>query len=251
MVARVAREQGRPVVAVAFPGETSPELAKIVDSIHWISIGQLGKMRKLFSTSGVREAVMAGMIRHKQLFANLRLDFHAVRLLAQLQDKRADSILRAVADFLHQGGIELVSPLPWLKSHLPEKGLLTKRVPSKKEEKDIAFGYRIAKHIAGADIGQTVVVKDQAVVAVEAMEGTDACILRSGKYLKSGAVVVKVTKPSQDLRFDTPVIGPRTIRSLRKIKAGVMAFDSGKTLLLQRDLTIAEANDAKISLIGL
>jgi DUF1009 family protein len=250
-VARVAREQGRRIVAVGFPEETPPDLEKWVDEIHWVRLGQLGKMLKIFRTGHVHEAVMAGLIRHKQLFANIRLDFHALRLLTHLQDKRADSILRAVADVLEQEGIQLVSPLPWLKSFLPEKGLLTRRKPSGKEERDIEFGYRIAKHIAGADIGQTVVVKDQAVVAVEAMEGTDACILRSGKYLKSGAVVVKVTKPSQDLRFDTPVVGPRTIRSLKTVRASVLAFDSGKTLILQRDLTIAEANAAKISLVVL
>ena len=238
-------------MAVAFSGETNPALEKSVDEMHWLALGQLGKILKVFKSAGIQYVVMAGLIRHKQLFAKLKLDLHAIRLLTQLQDKRADSILRAVADKLEQEGIKLISPLPLLKAYLPQPGVLTRRRPTRREEQDIEFGYRIAKHIAGADIGQTVVVKDQAVVAVEAMEGTDLCILRSGRYVKSGAVIVKVTKPSQDLRFDTPVLGPKTIRSLKSIKASALAFDSGKTIMLQKEHTIAEANRSKITLIAL
>ncbi len=251
LVAKIARQGGTRVVAVAFSGETNPALEKSVDEMHWLALGQLGKILKVFKSAGIQYVVMAGLIRHKQLFAKLKLDLHAIRLLTQLQDKRADSILRAVADKLEHEGIKLISPLPLLKAYLPQPGVLTRRRPTRREEQDIEFGYRIAKHIAGADIGQTVVVKDQAVVAVEAMEGTDLCILRSGRYVKSGAVIVKVTKPSQDLRFDTPVLGPKTIRSLKSIKASVLAFDSGKTLMLQKEHTIAEANRSKITLIAL
>lgn len=251
LVTQVLRQQGAHVVAVGFPEETEPRLEKLVDEMHWISLGQLGKLLKLFKSAGVEQAVMAGLIRHKQLFAKLKLDWQAIKLLTQLRDKRADSILGAVADALESEGIELISALPMLKPYLPAKGILTKRKPTAKEEMDIAFGYKIAKHIAGADIGQTVVVKDQAVIAVEAMEGTDACLLRSGKYNKKGGVVVKVTKPSQDLRFDTPVVGPRTIRSMKRAQLSVIAFDAEKTLMLQKEETIKAAQQAKITMVAL
>jgi len=251
LVAQTLRAKGKQVVAIAFPEETYSDLENYVNSIHWVSIGQLGKIIKTFKTAGVSQAVMAGMIRHKRLFSHLKLDLKAVALLAGLKDKRADSILKAVADSLAQAGIELISPLPFLKPYLPSKGIISKRRPTKKEREDIEFGYKIAKHIAGVDVGQTVVVKDKAVVAVEAMEGTDACILRSGELSKGGAVVIKVLKPSQDLRFDTPVIGPNTIDSLQKARAAVLAFDSGKTLFIQKDKTIEKANRAKIALVAL
>lgn len=251
LVAQVAKENGMSVVAVGFPEETEPRMEKYVDEMHWIRLGQLGKMLKIFKAADVNQAVMAGLIRHKQLFAKLKLDWQAIKLLTQLRDKRADSLLGAVANKLEEEGIQLKSALPLLKPFLPKKGVLTRRKPNQKEALDIEFGYRIAKHIAGADIGQTVVVKDQSVVAVEAMEGTDSCILRSGKFAKKGGVVVKVTKPSQDLRFDTPVVGPRTIRSMSRANISVIAFDSEKTLLLQSEHTIAEANKNKISLVAL
>ncbi|MBN1595359.1 UDP-2,3-diacylglucosamine diphosphatase LpxI [candidate division FCPU426 bacterium] len=250
LVARALKAQGRQVVAVAFPGETYKDLEQHVDDIHWISIGQLGKMISIFKSAGAGEAVMAGMIRHKQLFANIKLDLKAVALLAGVKDKRADTILRAVAEKLGKAGIKLVAPLPYLTDHLPQRGVLTKRRPTPKEKADIHFGYRLAKHVAEADIGQTVVVRDKAVVAVEAMEGTDACILRSGELTRGGAVVVKVVKPHQDYRFDTPVIGPHTIDAMRKAKAAVLAFDAGKTLFIQKDKTIARANAYKIALVA-
>lgn len=251
LLTKVAQQQGYKVIAVGFPEETEPRLEKLVDEMHWISLGQLGKMIKVFKLAGVSQAAMAGMIRHKQLFSKLKLDWQAVKLVTQLVDKRADSILGAVANALESEGIKLISPLPMLKPYLPKKGLLTKRKLTKKDELDIEFGYRIAKHIASADIGQTVVVKDQAVVAVEAMEGTDACILRSGKYNKKGGVVVKVTKPSQDLRFDTPVVGPRTIRSMKRAMLSVIAFDAEKTLILQKEETIEAAQKARISMVAI
>ncbi|MCK5242466.1 UDP-2,3-diacylglucosamine diphosphatase LpxI [bacterium] len=251
LVAQTMKAKGKTVIAVAFPGETYAELAQSVNEIHWVSIGQLGKMIKAFKTAGITQVVMAGMIRHKRLFSNLKLDLKAVTLLAKVKDKRADSLLKAVSGVLAQEGVELISPLPYLKSNLPEKGMLTRRRPTKREQEDIQFGYKIAKHLAGADVGQTVVVKEKAVIAVEAMEGTDACIVRSGEFSRGGAVVVKVLKPKQDLRFDTPVIGPNTIESLQKAKATVLAFDAGKTLFIQQEQTIALANKAKITLVGI
>jgi DUF1009 family protein len=251
LFARAARQQGYKIVAVAFPEETLRRLESLVDEIHWLSIGQLGKLVGAFKSTGVKRAFMAGQIRHKRLFANLKLDLRAVALLARLQDKRADSILRGVAETLRREGVVLESPLPFLQESLPRAGVLTRRKPTAQEKKDIAFGHTLAKHVAGADIGQTVVVKNQAILAVEAMEGTDACIVRGGKFAKNGAVVVKVTKPKQDLRFDMPVVGPRTLQAMIKAKAAVLAFDAGSTLLLHPDATLALANQAKICLLAL
>jgi DUF1009 family protein len=252
LVATAAKRLGLRVIAVAFPEETKRTLGRKVDEIHWLSIGELGKLIRAFKTAGVRRAVMAGQIRHKRLFANLKVDWHAVTLLAGLKDKRADSILKAVADALAKQGIHLESPLPLLQDHMAKPGVLTRRRPTSAEKKDIDFGHRLAKHVAGADIGQTVVVKNQAVLAVEAMEGTDACILRAGKFTRSGGtVVVKVTKPDQDLRFDMPVVGPRTIRSMIKAGASVLAFDAAATLLLQKPLVLSLADKARLSLVAL
>ncbi len=249
--AKSAREQGFRISAIAFPEETSKQLTSLVDEIHWISIGQLGLLIKTFKQAKVKRAFMAGQIRHKRLFANLKLDFKAITLMAMLKDKRADSILRAVADALGKEGIHLETPLTFLTECLPQPGVLTRRKPTAQEQKDIQFGYTIAKHVAGADIGQTVVVRNQAVLAVEAMEGTDACIDRGGKFGKQNSVVVKVTKPDQDLRFDMPVVGPTTIRSMIKVKASVIAFDAGRTLLLHPKTTLELANQAKIAMVAL
>lgn len=251
LVAEAARRQGLGVAAVAFPEETKKSLAGQVDEIHWVSLGQLGAIIRFFKNAGVDRVCMAGQIRHKRLFANLKLDWKAVTLLARLRDKRADSILKAVAGALEKEGLRLESPLPLLQEHRPRPGVLTRRKPSAAERKDIEFGYAIAKHIAGADIGQTVVVKNQAVLAVEAMEGTDACLLRGGKFARSGAVAVKVAKPDQDLRFDMPVVGMKTIRSLQQARIAVLAFDASATLMIRREEVLAAANSAGLSLIAL
>jgi UDP-2,3-diacylglucosamine hydrolase len=251
LVAGAARKLGLRVVAVAFPEETKKTLPRQVAELYWVSLGQLGKIIRVFKQAGVQRVYMAGQIRHKRLFAGLKLDWKAVTLLARLRDKRADSILKAVAEALGREGLRLESPLDILKEHLSAPGVLTRRKPRPEEKKDIAFGYRIAKHIAAADIGQTVVVKNQAILAVEAMEGTDACILRGGRFARNGAVVVKVTKPEQDLRFDMPVIGLRTIRSLRQAQATVLAFDAAATLLIGKDAIISEADRSGISLVAM
>lgn len=250
-VAQAAREHGRRVVAVGFRGETDPALARSVDAWHWSSLGQVGRLIRLLKTAGATEAVLAGVVKHRRVFNLFRLDWRAVRLLAGLKDKRANAILGAVADTLAQEGIRLISPLPWLKAYLPPSGCLTKHRPSRQERKDVQFGYRMARHVAAADIGQTVVVKNQTVVAVEAMEGTDACILRAGEISRGGAVVVKVTKPNQDFRFDVPVIGPLTIQSMQKAGATVLAFSANHTLFLHREKTVADADRARIALWGI
>jgi DUF1009 family protein len=251
VVAKAAREHGRRVVAVGFRGETDPELARDVDEWHWSSLGQVGRLIRLLKTAGVTETVLAGVVKHRSLFNLFRMDWRAVRLLAGLKDKRANSILGAVAETLAQEDLRLISPLPWLKAYLPGRGCLTQHRPTRQERKDVQFGYRMARHVAGADIGQTVVVKNQTVVAVEAMEGTDACILRAGEISRGGAVVVKVTKPDQDFRFDVPVVGPLTIQNMHKAGATVLAFSANQTLFLHRDKTVVDADRARISLWGI
>ncbi len=251
LVADALRAAGRSVVAVAFPEETDPGLAQHVDAIQWLSLGQLGRIIRTFRAAGVSQAIMAGQIRHQRLFSHLKLDLPALALLARLRDKRADTILKAVAGALEKAGVRFVSPLPYLKAHLPGQGVLTRRRPTPAQQRDIAFGYRIAKTLAGADIGQTVVVKNQAVVAVEAMEGTDECIRRGGALAKAGAVVVKVTKPKQDWRFDTPILGPRTVESMRAARAEVLAFEGGRTVFLNKEITLEQANRARLILVGL
>ena len=246
-----ARQLGLGVVAVAFAEETRRDLAAKTDEIHWVSIGQLGKILRIFRNAGVRRAFMAGQIRHRRLFSDLKLDFQAVTLLAGLKDKRADSILRAVADSLGRAGVDVQSSLPMLKEDVPGPGVLTRRRPNAAQRRDIDFGRAIAKHVAGADIGQTVVVKNQSVLAVEAMEGTDACLRRGGRFGKGNAVAVKVAKPDQDLRFDVPVIGPRTIRTLAGSGIAVMAFDAGLTLFIRRAETVSQADAAGIVLVGM
>lgn len=251
LVAKAARERGRRVVAVGFRGETEPALVRAVDEWHWASLGQVGRVIRLLKAAKATETVLAGVVKHRSLFSLLRVDWRALRLLAGLKDKRANSILKAVADTLAREGIRLISPLPWLKDNLPPAGCLTKRRPTRQERRDIQFGYRLARHVAAADIGQTVVVKNQTVVAVEAMEGTDACILRAGEISRGGAVVVKVTKPDQDFRFDVPVVGPLTIQNLQKAGATVLAFTANKTLFLHREKTVADADRARIALWGI
>ncbi|MEW6516062.1 MAG: UDP-2,3-diacylglucosamine diphosphatase LpxI [candidate division FCPU426 bacterium] len=251
LVARAAREQGRRVVAVGFRGETDPGLAQLVDEWYWSSLGQVGRVIRLLKNAGAVEAVLAGVVKHRRIYNLFRLDWRAVKLLAGLKDKRANAILGAVAETLAKEGIELISPLPWLKAHLPPRGCLTKRRPTLRERKDVRFGYRIARHVAGADIGQTVIVKNQAVVAVEAMEGTDACILRAGQLARGGAVVVKVAKPNQDFRFDVPVIGPLTVQNMKKAGVSALAFSANQTLFLHREKTLSDANRARLTLWGI
>ncbi len=246
--ARAAREQNLRVIAVALEGETKPELENLVDSFTWVSLGQLNKLISVFKKQEVKRAVMAGQVKHFRLFDLLKLDLRAMGLLKRLPDKKADTILGGVAQELNQEGIRLVDSTIFLEKFIPREGILTKQKPTKEERQDINFGLRLAKGIAGLDIGQTVVVKDKAVLAVEAMEGTDQAILRGGLIGKENVVVVKVSKPHQDLRFDVPIIGERTIETLHQAKAGVLAFSAGETLILDLEKVVALADHYKICL---
>ena len=249
--ARAAKQKGLHVVAVAHEGETLPELEHCVDSITWIKVGQLGKLIKVFKDHDVHDVLMAGGIKKTRLFDGGLPDLRGIALLARMIHKKDDSLLRAVATELESEGITVRESTLYLDNLLATPGVLTKRKPSKEENLDIAFGWHMAKEIGKLDIGQTLVVKDQAVLAVEAIEGTDDAIKRGGLLCGSGAVVVKVCKPHQDLRFDLPAIGPQTIASMSQVKATCLAIEAGKTIILERETLIQEADCAGITIIAM
>lgn len=241
LVAQEMRRCGFTVAAVGLREETDPALEQFVDSFTWISLGQFQKLIDTLKQAGASQAVMAGQVKHAQLFAGLKLDWRAIKLLGSLVNKKTDTILGAVANDLAKDGIELLPSHDFLRHLLPEKGLITGMKLSRDEQKDVDFGHRIAKSIAGLDIGQTVVVKDRAVVAVESIEGTNECIRRAAKFAGENTVVVKVAKPNQDFRFDVPVIGPDTVAVLAETRVRVMAVEAGVTLLLDRDQLVRDA----------
>ncbi len=253
LVAQEARKQGRRVVAVAFREDADPALEQVVDSFHWVFVGQLNKWVEIFKSEGVEEAVMAGLVRHSNMYADLKKfhpDMRALKVFWRLKDRKADTILGAVADELEKDGITLIPSIQHLTHILAPRGVLTKRKPTKDELADIQFGFHLAKEMAGLDIGQTICVKNKAVIAVEAMEGTDRCIRRAGELAQGNFTVVKVAKPKQDLRFDVPVVGLTTLESFREAGGGFLAVEAGKTLLFDQAQMVAWANGEKIGLIG-
>lgn len=248
--AQEAKRVGAEVVALAIKKETNPSLENLVDRIHWVNVGQLGDLIEICKKEGITRAVMAGQVRHTRLFGQVRLDARAMALLAGVKDKKANSLLGAVADELLREGIELIDSATYLSHLLPSPGILTRRKPTQKEWRDIEFGHKMAKEIAGLDIGQTVVVKDQTVLAVEGMDGTDRTIKRGGRLGRGDVVVVKVSKPQQDRRFDLPIIGERTIEVLKQAKAKVLAFSARSTILLNREKVVKSANQNGVSLVA-
>lgn len=248
--ARAAKEKGIHVVAVAHEGETLPELAAWVDAIYWIKVGQLGKLITIFHEQGVKDVLMAGGIKKTRLFGNGIPDLRGMAFLAKLIHKKDDSLLRAVAQELESEGITVRESTLYLDNILAAPGLLTRKKPSKNELRDIEFGWQIAKEIGRLDIGQTVVIKDQAVLAVEAIEGTDEAIRRGGLLCGHGAVVIKVCKPQQDLRFDLPAIGVQTMATMAQVKASCLAVEAGKTIIIDREAVAAEADRAGIAIMA-
>ncbi|HET9574845.1 MAG TPA: UDP-2,3-diacylglucosamine diphosphatase LpxI [Nitrospira sp.] len=246
-----ARKLGYHVSAVAHEGETDPELANHVDRIHWIKIGQLNKLINAFKDDQVHQAVMLGGIKKTHVFTTLRPDFRTLALATRLALWKDDDILRELAKELEKEGITICESTFGLEGILAEEGALTTRKPSAKEWEDIRYGWEVAHDIGRLDIGQCVVVKDRVVVAVEAVEGTDEAIKRGGQLAKDGAVVVKRCKPQQDLRFDLPAVGPRTIDIMASVKASVLAVEAGRTILLDRDLMLEKAKAARIAVVGL
>lgn len=246
-----ARKLGYHVSAVAHEGETDPELANHVDRIHWIKIGQLNKLINAFKDDQVHQAVMLGGIKKTHVFTTVRPDFRTLALATRLALWKDDDILRELAKELEKEGITICESTFGLEGILAEEGTLTTRKPSEKEWEDVRYGWDVAYDIGRLDIGQCVVVKDRMVVAVEAVEGTDEAIKRGGQLAKAGAVVVKRCKPQQDLRFDLPAVGPRTIDIMASVKASVLAVEAGRTILLDRDLMLEKAKAARIAVVGL
>lgn len=249
--AREARRQGRRVVAVAFEGETDPTLASEVDQIDWMRVGQLGRMIDSLRNAGVRECVMLGQIAPRNLF-DLRPDLRAVKLLMRIKEKNAHTLFGGIADELARDGIQLIDPLAWLGPWMPGTGYAVGRKLDEREQSDVAFGVRIAREVARLEIGQSVVVKDGTTLAVEGFEGTDACLERGGSLAgkSGGAVAVKLAKVGHDLRFDLPCVGPRTIEACAKSGIRVLAFEAGRTILLDRPEAEESARQGGVTLVS-
>ncbi len=248
LVARSARKSGLQVVAVAHRGETDPALEAEVDSITWVRLGQLGQLIKTLKKHDVCSAVMAGGIRKLKMFENVMPDLKGIGLMSKLAIFHDDDILRAVSGELKKAGIEIVSSTTHVPELVAPPGVLTKRRPSRGEMQDIHFGWRIAKELGRLDIGQCVVVRRKTVLALEAIEGSDETILRGGRLGQERVVVVKVSKPEQDMRFDVPSVGAQTIESMLKVKASALAIEAGKTLLFNKDEMISLADRGGISI---
>jgi hypothetical protein len=242
---------GYAVSAVAHVGETDPELERHVDRIHWIKIGQFNKLIQALKDDGVRRAVMLGGIKKTHVFTTLRPDFRALALAGRLKVWKDDAILREIAAELEAEGITICESTFGLTGILVEARVLTGRGPDDREWEDIRYGWEVAREVGRLDIGQCVVIKERVVVAVEAVEGTDETIRRGGALAGAGAVVVKRCKPQQDLRFDLPAVGPRTIEAMESVKAAVLALEAGRGILLEREATLRDADRAGIAIVGL
>src|SRR6266403_1936200 len=249
LVLEGARSQGIEMAVIAVKEEASPELEKIAKRLHWVSLGELSKAIELMQSEGVRRAVMAGQVKHNKIFSSIRPDWKLAKLLFSLPRKNTDALIGAVARVLEEEGIRLVDSTLFLKPLVPEPGVLTRRAPNEHEAEDIAYGLGVARQIASMDVGQTVVIADGACVAVEAMEGTDETIARAARITGGKPlVVVKVSKPGQDMRFDVPVVGLPTIEQMRGAGATALAVDAGRTLLFDRAKLIELADGAGIAI---
>ena len=261
LVLDAARAQGLDVVVAAIREEASPDIAsRGASAVHWLSLGELSKLIETFKQEGVTRAVMAGQVKHKQIFSSIRPDWRLAKLLLSLRTRNTDALLGAVAKVLADEGITLVNSTALLEPLLAPAGVLTKRAPSEQETRNVDYGRAAARRLGEFDIGQTVVIAESACVTVEAMEGTDATIERAGHIMESlesdasilsrALTVVKLAKPNQDMRFDVPTIGVRTIEVMRQAKATCLAVDAGKCLLLDGDAIIAAADKAGISIVA-
>jgi DUF1009 family protein len=255
LVLDAARALGHDVTIVAATEEASPDLEAAAHergaALHWVSLGQLGKCVSVLEANGVTHAVMAGQVKHAKIFsAGIVPDLLFLKVLAQLTSRNTDGLIGAVAGVLRDRGIELMDSTALLQPLLAGEGVLTERAPTDEEQKDFDFGYRMADAIAALDIGQTIAVRRQAVVAVEAMEGTDEVIARAGRLAGPGVAVVKVAKPKQDMRFDVPVIGVATIRAMQSAGATALSIDAGRALVIDGGPVFATANAAGITVVG-
>jgi DUF1009 family protein len=251
LAAAGARRAGRRVVALAIREETAPELEAEVDELHWVGLGQLGRALHILHRAGVREALMAGQVKHRQIFSDVVPDLKLVGVLARLAFQNTDSLIGAVADTLAREGITLLSSVAFLGDQLATPGAMTRRRPGRDERADVEYGETVARALAGMDLGQTAVVKKRAAVALEAMEGTDEVIRRAGRLAGAGTTVVKVSKPGQDMRFDVPVVGSGTLESMAEAGAAVLALDAGRTLIIDKAAVLGQADAAGVAVWGL
>ena len=249
LVLEGARSQGIEMAVIALKEEASPELEQVAKRLHWVSLGELSKAIELMRREGVKRAVMAGQVKHNKIFSAIRPDWKLAKLLFSLPRKNTDSLIGAVAKVFEEEGIQLVDSTLFLKPLLPEAGVLTRRAPNDHEAADMEYGLVVARRLAGMDIGQTVVIADRACVAVEAMEGTDETIARAARFANGKPlVVVKVSKPLQDMRFDVPVVGVPTVKGMGEAGATALAIDASRTLLFDRIRLIETADAAGIAI---
>jgi DUF1009 family protein len=251
LFAREARLLDYKIIAAGIKGDTSLLLKPFVNKLNIFKVGELKRLFNYFETENVNRVVMAGQVNPENLFSeNVILDDEFKELFNAIRDRKADTIFTAVADKLREHNIELIDSTFLIKNHLAPKGTLTRRAPTLDELADIEFGRSIAKTMGGIDVGQTVVIKEKAIVAIEAMEGTDKTILRGGSIAKDGAVVVKMSKPHQDLRFDVPVVGPKTIQHMARSRCKCLAIESGKTIMIDKEKTIQLADRSRICIVA-
>ena len=248
LVLEGARKAGTSVAVAAIREETDPEIDRAAERVIWVGLGQLGKMLRFFKNEGVEKAIMAGQVKHVQIFSGAIPDVRMLKMLLRLPKRNTDALIGAVADELAGEGIELIDSTFFLKDQLPQSGTLTKREPDERERGDIEYGLEIAREIARLDLGQTIVIRDRACVAIEAMEGTDAVIRRAAELVRGRLTVVKIAKPDQDMRFDVPVVGVPTMESMIEAAATCLCLTAGKTLIFDRDEMVNLANKNKIAI---
>ena len=255
LVLDAARGAGHEVTVIAIKEEAFPELERAAARapqapLHWVSLGHLGKCIRLLEDAGVTDAVMAGQVKHTKLFADIVPDLTLASVLMRLKARNTDALISGIAQVLGDHGIKLLDSTALLAPLMAGAGVLSKRGPTSEEEADLEFGYRIADAIAGLDIGQTIAVKSKAIVAVEAMEGTDAVIARAASLAGAGVRIIKVAKPNQDMRFDVPVVGVSTIEAMAAVGASLISVDAGRTLMIDGDAIVQAANAAGIAIVG-
>ncbi|HEX8653573.1 MAG TPA: UDP-2,3-diacylglucosamine diphosphatase LpxI [Pyrinomonadaceae bacterium] len=250
LVIEGARRAGAEVSVAAIREETDPQIERAAERVVWVGLGQLGKMIRFFKREGVERAMMAGQVKHVQIFSGSIPDVRMLKLLLRLPRRNTDALIGAVAEELASEGIELIDSTYFLQDHLPQAGQLSRRAPDERERGDVEYGLEIAREIARLDLGQTIVIRSRACVAIEAMEGTDATIKRAGQLARGRLTVVKLAKPDQDMRFDVPVVGLPTIESMIEAGATCLCLTAGKTLMFDRDQMLRLANEHRIAVIA-
>lgn len=250
LVLEGARKAGAQMAVAAIKEETDPRIEQLADSLTWVGIGQLGKMIRFFQREGVTEAIMAGQVKHVQIFSSALPDLRMLAMLWKLPRRNTDALIGGVANELAKEGIKLIDSTFFVPEHLPQVGTLTRRAPDERERGDIEYGLSVAQEIARLDLGQTVVIRNRACVAIEAMEGTDATIARAGSLVKGKLTVVKVAKPNQDMRFDVPVVGLPTIATMTAAGATCLCVTAGKTLLFDRAAMLRQADEKRLAIVA-